>query len=109
VLSGEVVVKVYRAADPLRLSPGGSPFAPRNRRHAYRNIGTVAAHLLVFAIPGAGLDRMFAAIDAARKYTARIPTIDAIAAIAEQYGVVVHPPASLGTKGAKTAPAPGDI
>lgn len=109
MLSGEVVIKVYRAADPLRRSPGGSPFAPRNRRHAYRNIGTVAAHLLVFAIPGAGLDRTFAAIDAARKYTARIPTIDTIAAIAEQYGVVVHPPAWLGTKGAKTAPAPGDI
>jgi len=61
VLSGEVLIEVEGAADPLRLGPGGFLFAPRNRRHAYRNIGTVAAHLLVFAIPGTGLDRMFAA------------------------------------------------
>ena len=93
VLSGEVLIEVEGAADPLRLGPGGFLFAPRNRRHAYRNIGTVAARLLVFAIPGTGLDRMFAAFDAASKRTAHLPAIDTIAAIAEQYGVVVHPPA----------------
>jgi hypothetical protein len=43
-----------------------------------------AAHLLVFAIPGTGLDRMFAAFDAASKHTAHMPAIDTIAAIAEQ-------------------------
>jgi quercetin dioxygenase-like cupin family protein len=93
VLSGEVLIEVEGAADPLRLGPGGFLFAPRNRRHAYRNVGTVAAHLLVFAMPGAGLDRMFAAFDAASKRTAHMPAIDTIAAIAEQYGVVIHPPA----------------
>ena len=96
VLSGEVLIEVEGAVDPLPLGPGGFLFAPRNRRHAYRNIGTVAAHLLVFAIPGTGLDRMFAAFDAASKRTAHMPAIDTIAAIAEQYGVVVHPPAGLG-------------
>jgi quercetin dioxygenase-like cupin family protein len=106
VLSGEVLFEVEGAADPLRLGPGGFLFAPRNRRHAYRNIGTVAARLLVFAIPGTGLDRMFAAFDAASKRTGHMPALDTIAAIAEQYGVVVHPPAGLGTKGATTAPAP---
>jgi quercetin dioxygenase-like cupin family protein len=105
VLSGEVLVEVEGAADLLRLGPGGFLFAPRNRRHAYRNIGTVAARLLVFAIPGTGLDRMFAAFDAASKRTADMPTIDAIAAIAAQYGVVIHPPAGSETKGAATAPA----
>jgi quercetin dioxygenase-like cupin family protein len=108
VLSGEVLIEVEGVPDPLRLGPGGFLFAPRNRRHAYRNIGTVAAHLLVYAIPGTGLDRMFAAFDAASKRTAHMPAIDTIAAIAEQYGVVVHPPAGLGTKGATTAPAPAD-
>jgi quercetin dioxygenase-like cupin family protein len=93
VLNGEVLIEVEGAADPLRLGPGGFLFAPRNRRHAYRNIGTVAAHLLVFAMPGAGLDRMFAAFDAASKRTAHMPAIDTIAAIAGQYGVVIHPPA----------------
>ena len=106
VLSGEVLFEVEGAADPLRLGPGGFLFAPRNRRHAYRNIGTVAARLLVFAIPGDGLDRMFAAIDAAGKRSAHMPTIDTIAAIAEQYGVVIHTPAGLGTKDAMMAPAP---
>jgi quercetin dioxygenase-like cupin family protein len=86
VLSGEVLIEVEGAADPLRLGTGGFLFAPRNRRHAYRNIGTVVAHLLVFAIPGTGLDRMFAAFDAAGKRTAQMPAIDTIAAIAEQYG-----------------------
>jgi quercetin dioxygenase-like cupin family protein len=99
VLSGEVLFEVEGAADPLRLGPGGFLFAPRNRRHAYRNIGSAAARLLVFAIPGTGLDRMFAAFDAASKRAAGMPSIDTIAAIAEQYGVVVHPPAGLGTKG----------
>jgi quercetin dioxygenase-like cupin family protein len=93
VLSGEVLIEVEGAADPLRLGSGGFLFAPRNRRHALRNIGPVAAHLLVFAIPGTGLDRMFAAFDAAGKRTAQMPAIDAIAAIAAQYGVVIHPPA----------------
>jgi quercetin dioxygenase-like cupin family protein len=90
VLSGEVLFEVEGSADPLRLGTGGFLFAPRNRRHAYRNVGTAAAHLLVFAIPGAGLDRMFAAFHAACKSTAHMPDIGTIAAIAEQYGVVIH-------------------
>jgi quercetin dioxygenase-like cupin family protein len=93
VLNGELLFELEGASDPLRLGAGGFLFAPRNRRHGYRNAGTVAAHLLVFAIPGAGLDRMFAAFDAAGKRTAHMPSIDTIAAIAEQYGVVIHPPA----------------
>jgi mannose-6-phosphate isomerase-like protein (cupin superfamily) len=93
VLSGEILIEVEGAADPLRLGPGGFLFAPRCRRHAYRNMGTVAAHLLVFAIPGAGLDSMFAAFDAASKRTAHMLAIDTIAEIAEQHGVVIHPPA----------------
>jgi quercetin dioxygenase-like cupin family protein len=93
VLSGEVLFEVEGAADPLRLGAGGFLFAPRNRRHGYRNIGSVAARLLVFAIPGDGLDRMFAAFDAAGKRSAHMPAIETIAAIAEQYGVVIHPPA----------------
>jgi quercetin dioxygenase-like cupin family protein len=99
VLGGEVLFEVEGTADPLHLGAGGFLFAPRNRRHAYRNVGTVAAHLLVFAIPGAGLDRMFAAFEAASKHTARTPAIDTIAAIAARYGVAIHPPAGSQTKG----------
>jgi quercetin dioxygenase-like cupin family protein len=108
VMDGEVLFEVEGAADPLRLETGGFLFAPRNRRHAYRNVGTVAARLLVFAIPGTGLDRMFAAFDAASKRTGQMPAIDTITTIAEQYGVVIHPPAGSGTKAATTMPAPAD-
>jgi mannose-6-phosphate isomerase-like protein (cupin superfamily) len=67
VLSGEVLIELEGAADPLHLSAGGFLFASRNQRHGYRNIGTVAARLLVFAMPDTGLDRMFAAFDAETK------------------------------------------
>jgi len=94
VLSGEVLVEVEGTADPLRLGTGAFLFAPRHRRHGYRNVGTDTARLLVFAMPGAGLDRMFAAFDEAGKCSGQMPAIETIVAIAEQYGVVIHPSAS---------------
>jgi hypothetical protein len=42
-------------------------------------------------MPGAGLDRMFAAFDEVGKQSGHTPAIQTIAAIAEQYGVVIHP------------------
>jgi quercetin dioxygenase-like cupin family protein len=90
VLSGEVLVEVEGATDPLHLGTGAFLFAPRHRRHGYRNVGTATARLLVFAMPGAGLDRMFAAFDEAGKRSGHMPTVETIAAIAEQYGVVIH-------------------
>ena len=91
VLSGEVLMEVEGAADPLHLRAGAFLFAPRNRRHGYRNVGTDTARLLVFAMPGGGLDRMFAAFDDAGKRSRHVPAVRTIAAIAEQYGVVIHP------------------
>jgi quercetin dioxygenase-like cupin family protein len=90
VLSGDVLFETEGTADPLHLGPGGFVFAPRNQRHAFRNVGTGVARLLVFAIPGDGLDRMFAAFDAATGE--HMPSLDTITAIAAQYGVVIHPP-----------------
>ena len=91
VLSGELLVEVEGAADPLRLGAGAFLFAPRHRRHGYRNVGTDTARLLVFAMPGAGLDRMFAAFDEVGRRSGHVPAIETIAAIAEQYGVAIHP------------------
>jgi quercetin dioxygenase-like cupin family protein len=108
VLSGEVQFELEGRDDPLRLGPGGFLFGPRNRRHGYRNIGAVTARLLVLAMPGAGLDRMFADLDAAGKRTAHMPAIDTIAAIADQYGVVIHPPAGSGKEGGTTASTPAN-
>ena len=92
VLSGEVLVEVEGMTDPLRLGTGAFLFAPRHRRHGYRNVGADTARLLVLAVPGAGLDRMFAAFDEAAKRSGRMPAIETIAAIAEHYGVVIHLP-----------------
>jgi hypothetical protein len=81
-----------RTADPLRLGTGAFLFGPRHRRHGYRNVGTDTARLLVFAMPGAGLDRMFAAFDEVGKRSGHMPPIQIIAEIAEQYGVALHRP-----------------
>jgi quercetin dioxygenase-like cupin family protein len=90
VLSGDVLFETEGAAAPLHLRSSGFVFAPRNLRHTFRNIGTHEARLLVFAIPGDGLDRMFAAFDAAS--SEHMPSLDTVTAIAAQYGVVIHPP-----------------
>jgi hypothetical protein len=48
--------------------------------------------LLVFAMPGGGLDRMFSAFDEAAKRAGHRPDIATVTAIAAQHGVVIHPP-----------------
>ncbi len=90
VLRGDVLFEIEGADEPLHLHAGGFVFAPRNLRHAYRNIGTHEARLLVLAIPGANLDSMFAAFDAAG--SEHMPSLAAITVIAAQYGVIIHPP-----------------
>jgi quercetin dioxygenase-like cupin family protein len=92
VMRGEVVFEVEGMTEPLHLSPGAFLFAPRYRRHGYRNAGTDTARLLVFAMPGGGLDSMFTAFDEAGKRGGHMPATETIAAIAEQHGVMIHPP-----------------
>ena len=90
VLNGHVVFETEGVDEPLHLHAGGFVFAPRNQRHAFRNIGTHEARLLVFAIPGANLDSMFTAFDAASGE--HMPSLETIIAIAAEHGVVIHPP-----------------
>jgi len=52
----------------------------------------ITAYLLVFAMPGGGLDRMFSPFDEAAKRAGHRPEIATVTAIAAQYGVVIHPP-----------------
>jgi hypothetical protein len=44
-------------------------------------------------MPGTGLDRMFTAFDELGKQSGHMPAIETVAAIAGQYGVVIHAPA----------------
>ncbi|HKT16713.1 MAG TPA: cupin domain-containing protein [Stellaceae bacterium] len=93
VLSGEVVVDLEGESQPIRVGAGGFVYGPRGRRHAYRNASEREARLLVIATPGAGLEAMFDAIDAAGQAAKGMPPLDKLLAIAAQYGVAIQPPA----------------
>ena len=91
VLAGEIVVESADAAGPLRLGAGAFFFAPRGRRHAFRNEGASPARLLVLALPGAGLERMFREMDAAGRRSGGAPSMEEITAIAANAGVIIAP------------------
>jgi quercetin dioxygenase-like cupin family protein len=93
VLSGEVIVELEGEPQPVRVGAGGFFYGPRGRRHAFRNAGDREARLLVIATPGAGLEAMFDALDAAGKAAQGMPPLDEVFAIAARYGVAIQPPA----------------
>lgn len=65
VLEGEIVVDgIGVAGSAVAAGPGALCFAPRGRRHAFRNDGAAPARVLVVASPGDGLERMFGALAA---------------------------------------------
>jgi quercetin dioxygenase-like cupin family protein len=92
VLHGEIVVEVEGSAGPTRAGPGSFFFGPRGRRHAYRNEGPGVAHLLIFCVPGEGLDRMFGEMHTAAERTGDMPPMDLIVDIARRHGVTIAPP-----------------
>jgi quercetin dioxygenase-like cupin family protein len=92
VLEGEIVLESADQAAPLRLGPGSFFFGPRGRQHGFRNEGSVAARLLVFAAPGAGLERMFSEMDAAGRRSGGTPPMEEIVAIAARAGVAIAQP-----------------
>jgi mannose-6-phosphate isomerase-like protein (cupin superfamily) len=92
VLAGEVIVDSADRPAPLRLGAGSFFFGPRGCRHAFRNEGSVDARMLVFCTPGAGIERMFADMDAAGQRSRGAPPMEEILAIAARAGVVIAPP-----------------
>jgi quercetin dioxygenase-like cupin family protein len=92
VLSGEIQVEFEGASAHQRVGPGGFFFAPRHRRHGYRNVGDRPARLLVMCTPSCGLDQMFAELAAAT--AAGTVNIERVAAITAKYGVTIEPPAA---------------
>jgi quercetin dioxygenase-like cupin family protein len=94
IVAGEMTFAIEGRSHPLRLGAGSFVLAPRGSRHAFRNESTTEAKMLVLAFPGAGLERMFGAFDAAvRKAGDGMPPVDEIVAIAARSGVTVDPPA----------------
>jgi len=92
VLDGEIVVEVEGEARPRRAGPGSFFFGPRGRRHAFRNEGPGEAHLLIFCVPGEGLDRMFGEMHTASERAGGMPPMDQIVNIATRHGVAISPP-----------------
>ncbi|TXL72431.1 cupin domain-containing protein [Vineibacter terrae] len=92
VLGGELLVEFDGAPGPHRLGPGGFFFGARGRRHSFRNVGDQPARVLILSAPSVGLDRMFAALDAAA--ATGMPEIGTLAAITAKHGVTIEPPAA---------------
>ena len=73
--------------EPTRLRTGAFFFTPRGCQHTFRNESGEAARILVFCTPGAGMEAMFTAFDAAGR-ASEGPTLHAqIGAIAARAGV----------------------
>lgn len=91
VVSGTVVATLGDGA-PQRLEAGSFFLAPRGVPHSFHNDSAAPATLLVIASPGAGLVRMFGAIDEAARSTG-MPAIDEVMTICAEHGVTILPPA----------------
>jgi len=88
VLTGEIVVSSAHVREPTRLRTGAFFFTPRGCQHTFRNESREVARILVICTPGAGMEAMFTAFDAAGRANAG-PALQAqIGAIAAQAGVV---------------------
>jgi quercetin dioxygenase-like cupin family protein len=89
VLRGELLIEFEGDPAPHRIGPGGFFFGARRRRHAFRNVGDEAAHVLIMSTPSCGLDGMFAELDGAT--AAGTTDIGTLMAIAAKYGVTIEP------------------
>jgi mannose-6-phosphate isomerase-like protein (cupin superfamily) len=89
VLSGEL--EVEREGETRKVGPGGFFFGARGERHAFRNIGTAIARVLVICTPGHGLEQMFRTFNTAAADPAP-PALPWITATAADHGVTIMPP-----------------
>lgn len=89
VLSGEVVFEIADEPAPMRVGAGSFLFSPRGQRHGFRNEGPAEARLLVLALPGAGLERMFCELDAAGRQNGGRPSLEEVTLIAARAGVII--------------------
>lgn len=88
VLAGEIVVSSAHVREQTRLRAGAFFFTPRGCQHTFRNDSGEAARILVICTPGAGMEAMFTAFDAAGR-TSEGPKLHAeFGAIAARAGVV---------------------
>jgi mannose-6-phosphate isomerase-like protein (cupin superfamily) len=92
VLAGEIILESADRPAAMRFGAGSFFFGPRGRQHSFRNESSVEARMLVFCVPGAGIERMFTDIDAAGRRSGGAPPMEEIFAIAARAGVAIAPP-----------------
>ena len=92
LLAGEITLESADPDAPLRLRPGSFFFGPRGQQHCFRNESGREARMLVFCLPGNGMEQMFTEMDAATRRDGGAPSIDEIVAIAGRYGVSIVQP-----------------
>lgn len=89
VLAGEIIIDSADQPAPLRLGAGSFFFGPRGLQHSFRNEGKTDARILVFCMPGAGIEQMFIDMDAAGRRSEGEPAMDEIFSIAASAGVMI--------------------
>jgi mannose-6-phosphate isomerase-like protein (cupin superfamily) len=92
VLAGEIVIESADQPMPLRLGAGSFFFGPRGLQHSFRNEVKTDARILIFCMPGAGIERMFIDMDATGRQSGGTPAMDEIFSIAARAGVVIAKP-----------------
>ena len=91
VLTGTVTFE-SAGQGSMRLGAGSFFYGPRGHNHSFRNEASEPARMLVWCIPGAGMEAMFTEFDAATRAAAGMPPVETIVAIAARYGVAIAPP-----------------
>jgi mannose-6-phosphate isomerase-like protein (cupin superfamily) len=90
-LSGELTIEMEGIGKPVSLRRGGFCFSPQGRWHAFRNDGTMAAHVLVIVTPGDSVERMFRDLSKACADSQGIPPVRQLAGIMNEHSISLVP------------------
>ena len=100
VLEGEFEFLIEGAT--IEAGPGSLIYVPRGNLHAHRNVGEESAKMLVTQTPGGLYERFFEEVGEPKTDRPTLPVsekpldVEAVIAIAAQYGIEMIPPASAG-------------
>jgi quercetin dioxygenase-like cupin family protein len=76
----------------VELSPGDYAFVPRGTVHAFTNIGSEPARMLILVTPGGIHDTFFDEVGEHPDVAAGEPDIARLLAVAPKYGIEIAPP-----------------
>ena len=89
VVKGSFLIRVGERT--MTVSEGAWIFVPRGTPHGFRNVGIEDGHLLIEALPAAGMNKYFAEVSTI--FASQPPDQQALQRVNEKYGIVeVGPP-----------------